>query len=259
MKTHLAWLCVAVVTFFIGTQLGNKEIRVIENTAAASKPKYTQGSESLPSSAPREQSGSSTGLQEQISTAPLVRVNMLRDLKKRQLATIRLPVVYNNGKLSDGFAELFALAPSEVEALKSGIAEAHSEIGRLSQSHASITQQGNSVVVTVQPFEGGADVYDRLMDSFERTLGPDRYAALIELHTDELPRVFSGFGAEQRTITISRDTGRGGRLQIQDSRKSGSGSIGRSVEVSDPSELSESYRWLAPILPQVPASSSVRP
>jgi hypothetical protein len=259
MKTHLAWLCVAMAAFVIGTQLGKKEVRVIEKTIVAPKPNDTHESVPGPSNVPRDLSGSSASVQDQSGTAPLVRVNMLRDLKKRQVANIRLPVVYNNGNLSEGFAELFSLSPSEADALRSAIKEAHSEIGRLSQANASITQQGASTIVTVQPFEGGADVYDRLMDSFERTLGPDRYAAMIELHTDELPRVFSGYGAEQRTLMIVRDARKESRFRIDDSRRTASGSISRTVYVSNPSELSDSYSWLASVLPQVPASPNARP
>lgn len=259
MKTHLAWLCVAVAAFVVGTQLGKKEIRVIEKTVVAPKPNDTHEGLPRPANVPRDQSASAVSVPDQVSTAPLVRVNMLLDLKKRQAASIRLPVVYNNGNLSEGFAELFSLSPSETDALKRAIKEAHSEIGRLSQANASVSQQADSTIVTIQPFEGGADVYDRLMDSFERTLGPDRYAAMMELHTDELPRVFSGFGAEQRTLKIVRDARNESRFRIDDSRRTASGSISRTVYASNPSELGDSYSWLAAILPQVPATPSARP
>ena len=179
----------------------------------------------------------------------LARVNMLRDLKRRQIVAIRMPVVYNNGNLSDGFAELFALTAGETETLKRALAAARAEISRLSLANANVTRNGDSTVVTVGPFEGGADVYDRLMETFEHTLGSDRYAAMVDLHTDELPRIFSGFGAEQRTITITRDSE--DLFRIQDTRKSASGSVGRTTVFSDASELSDFYSWLGPLLPPV--------
>lgn len=184
---------------------------------------------------------------EQSSAASLARVNILRDLKKQQIIAVRVPVVYNNGILSDGFAQLFALTPGETETLRRAIEDARAEIDRLSLANANVTRKGDSTLVIVQPFVGGADVYDRLMDSFEHTLGPERYAAMVDLHTDELPRMFSEFGAENRTITITRDPAN--RFRIEDSRRTASGSVGRSTQFSDPSELSDFYRWLVPLLP----------
>lgn len=70
---------------------------------------------------------------------------------------------------------------------------------------------------------------------------------MVDLHTDELPRMFSGFGAELRTITITRDASSGFRLD--DARKTATGSVGRSTAFAEPSELSDHYRWLSPLLP----------
>jgi hypothetical protein len=146
---------------------------------------------------------------------------------------------------------LFALTPLERDTLRHAIEEANSEIGHLSLANATVESAGNKTTVTVQPFDGGADIYDRLMDSFERTLGEERYSAMLELHTDELPRAFSGFGAEKRTITISYDP-TSQTFKLQDNRKSASGYLNRSESFADPSSLSDSNRWLAPLLQRMP-------
>jgi hypothetical protein len=248
MKTHLVWICIAVAAFLIGTRLGKKENHVVQTASETTK----KASEDRQPMAPSEQRPStSPAAQEQLNVSPLAGMNMLRDLKRRQVALIRLPVVYNNGKLSEGFAELFSLTQNEKETLRRAIEDARLEIGRLSFANAKVTRDGNSTIVIVQPFDGGADIYDRLMDSFQRTLGADRYSAMVELHTDELPRVFSGFGAEKRTIAISYDP-TSKTFRLQDNRKTVSGYSNRTESFSDLSDLSDLNRWLAPILQRMP-------
>jgi hypothetical protein len=170
-----------------------------------------------------------------------------------KLAVIRLPVVYNNGRLSDGFAELFNLSPKEIESLTRVIESAHDAIGVLAMQNATLVAQGDSLVVSVKPFMGGADVYDRLMESFKQILGAERYGAMVDLHTDELPRAFSEFGAEQRTLTIKRRPGTTSDFEIDDMRRRPSGSTSHTSEVSDASTISHRYRWLIPLFPQVPS------
>jgi len=183
----------------------------------------------------------------------MFRVNLLRELKNRQVAVIRLPVVYNNGRLSDGFAELFSLTNSEKEALRLAIDAARVDIGSLSLSNAKVTHGASSTVITVPPFDGGADIYDRLQDAFQQTLGPERFSALNELHTDELPRVFSSFGAESRTITISYNPA-SATYRLEDNRKTSSGYLNRSETFSDPSKISDLNQWLIPIVQQIPSA-----
>lgn len=191
--------------------------------------------------------------QEPLSALPMFRVNLLRELKNRQIAVIRLPVVYNNGRLSDGFAELFSLTSREKEALRSAIDAARSEIGALSLANAKITHGASLTVISVPPFDGGAEVYDRLQDSFQQVLGPERYSALNELHTDELPRVFNSFGAESRTISISYNAA-SATYRLDDNRKTSSGHLNRSESFSDPAKISDLNQWLIPIVQQMPSA-----
>lgn len=183
---------------------------------------------------------------------------------QRSGTEVSLPIVLNNGELFDGFSEIFALTPAEQETLARAIAAARAQIDRLTAAWATVTREEDALVVVVEPFEGGADVYHSLLDSLERTLGRDRYATFGDnryaafeiLHynndmNNELLRTFRHLGAALRTITITRHPQVEGRFKIQETSRLASGWLGYSAQFSDPSELGTVYQWLAPFLSEL--------
>jgi hypothetical protein len=174
---------------------------------------------------------------------------LLLELQRQKRASIRLPVVTGNGVLSPGFIHLFNLTPSEADKLQQRLDDTGRAIDQLAAANASVDGTKDSVIVTVKPFYEGIEMYDKLLASFAEVLGDERNAAFLALHNNEIGRAFNGFGAEQRTITITRDAKDESSYWLKDNRKSESGTTMTVAEFSDTSKFPVRYNWLLPVIP----------
>jgi hypothetical protein len=191
----------------------------------------------------------------------MAQLRALAEAQKDKSANVNLPIVTRDGKLAPEFAKMFDLTPAENEALQRAVAQGRQQIDGLLAANATVTPTGDTLVVEVKPFTGGGDVYDTLMDAFARTLGPDRNELFLALQTDQLTRAFNSFGAEDRTLTFSREAttdSTGSRLALRDMQRAPRSSMSSSMTFPDLSKLPDQYAWVVPLVPQV-SSLPVRP
>jgi hypothetical protein len=184
------------------------------------------------------------------SDARVEALKVLAEMQRTKAGMIRVTLLERNTKLSDGFAQLFEVTPAERESLQQTLDDARAQTTKLAMTNATLKVEGDALVATIPPFEGGADIYDTVMDAFARTLGPARNQAFVALQADQLSSALSGFGAERRTVTIHRENRPNGDavLSIHDQRKgpSGSGSTGTSMPMLNMNRVLEQYPWLEP-------------
>jgi hypothetical protein len=188
------------------------------------------------------------------NAARLEQIRILAQVQQEKLATVNLPIVGRDGKVTDNFAKMFALTDGERQVLQQAVDQGRRRTDELLASSMTVTQEPDKLVFAMKPFEGGAEIYDGLMDSFAQTLGSERNAAFVALQTDDLGRMFSGFGAEQRTVTLSREQPPDGgepRIVVQDLRKMPHGSAMSSTQQTDVTKLTAQYPWLVPYLQKV--------
>jgi hypothetical protein len=191
----------------------------------------------------------------------MAQLRALAEAQKGKSAYVDLPIVTRDGKLAPEFAKMFDLTPTENEALQRAVAQGRQQIDGLLAANATVTPTGDTIVVQVKSFAGGGDVYDMLMDAFARTLGPERNELFLALQTDQLTRAFNSFGAEDRTLTFSREAttgGTGSLLTLRDLQRAPHGSTSSSMSYPDLSKLPEQYAWVVPLVPQV-SSLPARP
>jgi len=193
--------------------------------------------------------------------ARMAQLRALAEAQKDKSANVNLPIVTRNGKLAPEFSKMFDLTPAENEALQRAVAQGRQQIDSLLAANATVTPTGDTIVVEVKSFTGGGDVYDTLMDAFARTLGPERNELFLALQTEQLTRAFNSFGAEDRTLTFSREAtadSAGSRLALRDLQRAPNSSMSSASTYPDLSKLPEQYAWVVPLVPQV-ASLPVRP
>ncbi len=183
----------------------------------------------------------------------LQQLSMLAEAQKAKTVAVRMTIVGRDGNLTDGFTKLFGLSEAEKQTLKGALDHARQRIDQLSASTTTAKQEGNALVVAISPFDGGSDVYDGLMEAFERTLGPERNAAFIALQTDQLSGTFSAFGAEQRILTLSREAigDADPKIAVRDQRKTTNGNMVSVNQVPNTEELVQRYPSLAPYVDRV--------
>src|SRR5688572_31461804 len=133
--------------------------------------------------------------------------NGAKDL--RHLATLRdrhvkVAFLTRRDEIDDSFAAMLGLGPAKISAVNTALKKARDRLNNLSAQAASVSiSEEGVIVVRVTPFEGGASVYDDLMEAVQSELG-DRGAAFKKLFGDEFADAFQNFGALQRTLTIAR-------------------------------------------------------
>ena len=133
------------------------------------------------------------------------RLRTLTDLQKRGLVKPYFNVIFSTGKIAPAFVELFQLNPAEQEALQKAVGDARSRIEQLALANAAVRRIGeNQVVIDVQPTAEGSAVADSLLDEFGRVLGPERAEAFKALGIKQVEQAFNQFGAEIRTISLTR-------------------------------------------------------
>lgn len=181
-------------------------------------------------------------------TPTIEQLNLLAAAQREKLATINVPITVSERdvKLSDGFVKLFGISDPERQTLDAALVRARHDMDELATTNVAVKQDGDSLSLVMKPFEGGADVYDRLMDVFAQTLGPDRNAAFVALQSEQLSRTFNGFGAEERTITFTREAlaGGGSTYSVKDDRRSPQSRSVGTWTMSNPESLVERYPGL---------------
>lgn len=125
------------------------------------------------------------------------------------------PFDSSNAKLSPAFMTLFEITPEEQAALEKTLAAARDQVNELTMKNAvTRTLPDGSFEIKVNAFpETGGAAYDQLHDQFRNTLGADRYAAMNAISGRALDMSFSNFGAENRTVTISREEDGGANIK----------------------------------------------
>lgn len=173
--------------------------------------------------------------------------------QKEKLANIRVPITGFDGRLSPQFVKLFSLSDVEQQALQSAFDRTHAQIRELASAYTTVKREGDALVLSMPPFEGGADLYDQFMDSVTQILGSERNAAFVLLQDSQISSMFSGFGAERRVITVAREASSGGRpvISIRDERQAANGRTISSSTVHDAATVAQRFPALAPYLDQV--------
>ena len=194
-----------------------------------------------------------------VDVKPRGKLDLLRaftDLKKQNLVMVGGPLVFpHDGKITETFVKLFGLSPQEKATLQESIDAGRRRIEALALANTTAEVGKNNVVVATKPFEGGAEIYDAVLDAFAQTLGPERNAAFLAMGADQLGGAFGQFGAEERSVTVTREISPGDKAPmfiVQDQRKFSGGSWSKgSGQSPDVKNLAETYRVLIPYIPQI--------
>lgn len=125
----------------------------------------------------------------------------LRDLHP---TAVKIALMTRRDRIEESFAQLLGLSPTQVIEMNAALAHARNRLNGLAARNAVVTTSPNgTVIVSVPPFEGGAEVYDELMDSFSSVIGTERNESFKRLFGDQFSVAFQNFGAERRTLTIA--------------------------------------------------------
>ena len=163
-----------------------------------------------------------------------------------------------NGQLAPAVAAVFKLTPEEKTALERSLATTREKIDILAAANAAVERPAETrVVIRINPFavEGGR-IHDQVVADFTRTLGEERYMALVTLTGSFFERqVGSGFGAAGRSVTIERRSGgplNVTRYFVNDQVQPAPGSPSQqftSVTSFDRADLEQNYPALVKLLP----------
>lgn len=141
----------------------------------------------------------------------LDQLRVLTDLQKRRTVSLTMPFLPHGGggNLTPAFATLFALTPSEQDALQQTVDRARQRLAELAQKSATVERATNGdVTITVPSFaQSGGVVYDEFIKSFAETLGPERQSSFLTLGGKNVEKALGWFGAAEQTLTISQTTG----------------------------------------------------
>ena len=184
---------------------------------------------------------------------------LMRTITRDKLANVNLtPFDNKTGKLSEGFADIFALSQQERDSLERAVADAHRGLALLMVKNATANTIDGKVTLTVRPFDEGAEVRTRLLETFANTLGPDRFEVLdanIRNGTD-LNQAFGGFGVGGVAGTIIRvptgdDSGSQFRVSLRIATTAGGSSSATNVDAPNAAALPDSLRWLNTLVPDL--------
>jgi hypothetical protein len=155
---------------------------------------------------------------------------------RRFLATLRdrdvkFHFLTRRDEIDEEFASMLGLGLGQIASLNSALKKARDRLNDLSAQAASVsTPEEGVLVVRVTPFEGGASVYDDLMNAVQSELGEERGAEFKKVFGDEFADAFQNFGALQRTLKIARsfpgyEDWKDGGLWMKDERRTASGTV----------------------------------
>ena len=110
---------------------------------------------------------------------------MLTELYATGLIRGGLSIVEMEGTITPKWAKVLGLGKAETDQLSRAMKSARQQLGphELANSRAEMLPDGR-MVITVQPFAEGAEIYDELLGAFRDVLGPERF------------QVFGAFGLE---------------------------------------------------------------
>jgi hypothetical protein len=159
---------------------------------------------------------------------PLQKLNFLSDLMQNQKINSNVFLIDRNGKFRRSFKELFELTDLEIAEIENKIAGLRQDYNYTILEKAEISEMPGLVTFKISPMEKGADYYDKFMDLMEKSLGPSRFPAFMQLAKDQYTMLFNSFGAEYRTIEFSYTGARlsEGQINVVESYTTGGG-IGR--------------------------------
>ena len=135
----------------------------------------------------------------------------------REAETVRIPtkffskiqcMVFNtsSNNLTDDIVELLHISPEERERLDSLIATTRARVEEHELDRATLTEQSASRVVlkiAANP-DAGRDLEDSFINGVQETLG-DRAATFLERAQPYESTMFSNFGRNDTTLTVTRD------------------------------------------------------
>lgn len=184
---------------------------------------------------------------------------LMRAITRDKLAYVTLaPFDVKTGKLSAGFAEIFALSLPERDTLEGAVADAHRELARLMVQNGTATTIDGKVTLTVRPFGDGAAIRTKLLDTFASTLGPNRFEVLDDRirNSTDLNQAFGGFGVGGMAGTIIRVptgdySGSQFRVGLRIATTAGGSSSATNVDAPNAAALPDSLRWLNTLVPDL--------
>lgn len=183
-------------------------------------------------------------------------------------------------QLSPGFVALFNLTADEKAAVEKELIQMRDELGALAAANVASVERPSATSVVIRckrfPDEGGK-VHDKLVEDLTRTLGTERFSALLTLIGDHFDWVVgSGFGAAEHTYKVEPRTMTVGQVGnqrltyiisdtiLQPTRAQPSGTIPvvssrtpappppaatNTTLAGDRANLARVYPWLAKLLP----------
>jgi hypothetical protein len=143
----------------------------------------------------------------------LERLRVLTELQKNQLVSSEIAAfTTSEAKLTPAFADLFALTPTEQEALQRSIDTARDRLAELERENSTVSRTANGdVMIEVKPFPAaGGAVYDAVMKTFAETLNPERFSAFATLGAEQVEKALGRFGLPERKLVFSRKAGGSG-------------------------------------------------
>lgn len=149
------------------------------------------------------------------------RRRVLGEIKRDKVASVDVPFFATNeframdGTLSREFIDFFELTPAEAGRLTDLIQATRAEMWNAAKAQAMVSQTDTGgVVIKIPPIAEGADIYDKVMGSFQAVLGDERYNDMVFFNNGQLENLFNEFGGEEHTVSI--DVGGDGRYKITD-------------------------------------------
>jgi hypothetical protein len=177
------------------------------------------------------------------------RRRVLMEAKKLGAVT-HIPAVGRPRKLNSKFIQLFELSPSEQKDLQQAVDTAMKTIDRLEAENAKVeTNAYGAAVISVKSYaEKGGVVYDKLLNAFARTLGPERYEAFTALSADSMESNLGSFGTREKTVTIQWNP-KVKSYELFEQYRSFQNSGSSNSQFQTFSEVEKSYPELAPLIP----------
>lgn len=180
------------------------------------------------------------------------RLRVLMNLRKSQMSMV--VGLLSGSRLDEHFVELFGLSPEEAQKLQAGLDAAQKRLHDAMRAHARVERDGDKVTIKVPPLEEGPAIYDQTTSAIQDVLGPERMAAFSALEADQLAAEMNNFGAEARTLSITRqpDPAGDGRVlySLTDYKKTANGGYGTSNSTAlGPAQIRQFSGPLGDLLP----------
>lgn len=182
---------------------------------------------------------------------------LMRTISRDKSANVSLsPFDNKTGRMAENLAEIFALTAQEKDTLEKAVDETNRELGALMLQSATFNKVDGKVDLTVQPFAGGEEIRQRLLETLAATLGPDRFEVLNAniRSSNGMQLAFGGFGVGRIAGTIMQvptEDGSGTRFRVGLRVDTGGASSVTNVDAATPAALPDSMRWLNALIPDL--------